>query len=393
MKQHGFISNKSTCLLAVLVKQFSTKARRGYVLGGGPDLHVAIRRGDIDSTRQLIQDGDELNHVDKRPSVGMGSPLHVAVHHHRLHIAKQLLENQADPTVFDKKGRTPLHLCGENGDVNMAALLLSAGVDVNIASVKTTTTPLHLAIRNRHTPMVHELIMKGADPNILDGHGVSAVHAAVSAYDKQQLQIILRSPKVDVNVNDKLQRSPIIAAAHAKDLEAIEMLLQAGCDMNFRDRRGRTALHWCALNLKSRIVQKLCEYGADANRQDKKGWTPLHVMMIHKVIHGLVDAPAKERTTIIQTLVNHGANVNAIDMDRNTPLHLAAKIDARHVMLKRLLKNGADVFARNDDGKEPSDIAQENNATKNYQLLEYYKRKQNSQVLVVGNQENYSIQG
>ena len=63
-----------------------------------------------------------------------------------------------------------------------------------------------------------------------------------------------------------------------------------------------------------------------------------------------------------------GADVNAT-MFHKTPLHLAAR--RKNLMLVQMLLNyGADVYARDNMGMRPSDVAQSNSVIK-YVLLTY----------------------
>jgi len=53
------------------------------------------------------------------------------------------------------------------------------------------------------------------------------------------------------------------------------VLLKAGADMEAKDDRGRTPLHWACLNGRIPIVRLLLEKGAEANVRDTENHAPL----------------------------------------------------------------------------------------------------------------------
>ena len=75
------------------------------------------------------------------------------------------------------------------------------------------------------------------------------------------------------------------AGTEEEAVEAIELLLQLGADVNAVDGRGETAMHGAAYKSRDRLVQFLAENGADVNvwnRKNKRGWTPLMIAEGHR---------------------------------------------------------------------------------------------------------------
>ena len=50
----------------------------------------------------------------------------------------------------------------------------------------------------------------------------------------------------DLDVGDQFGRNPLIYCVLADRLDCAELLVKAGSQVNFRDKGGRTALHWAA---------------------------------------------------------------------------------------------------------------------------------------------------
>lgn len=50
----------------------------------------------------------------------------------------------------------------------------------------------------------------------------------------------------EVDAGDQFGRTPLMYCVLADRLDCAEVLLKAGAQVNFRDKGGRTALHWSA---------------------------------------------------------------------------------------------------------------------------------------------------
>jgi ankyrin repeat protein len=103
----------------------------------------------------------------------------------------------------------------------------------------------------------------------------------------------------------------MIAAGHGQ-LPCVELLLEAGLDVNASTKDGRTALMMGAgQNSLLAIVPVLLKAGADVRARDSQGRTPL----MFAADHGSVEN--------IQALLGAGADVAATDKDGKTALDLA----------------------------------------------------------------------
>ena len=83
--------------------------------------------------------------------------------------------------------------------------------------------------------------------------------------------------------------------------------------------------HFLMPNTKARLlrgvflqaVDLLLTAGADIEAGNSQGETPLHIMVNRK------------RLACAVALLSHGADVNALGMDNETPLHMAVKVNAK----------------------------------------------------------------
>lgn len=121
--------------------------------------------------------------------------------------------------------------------------------------------------------------------------------------------------------------------------------MQRGADVNARDKRGLTALHFAAGRGWVDVVRLLWSKAADLEAEATvTGCTPLHL------------AALNGRTDVASFLLEKGALVAAEDAEEGTPLHAAAR--GGHVdVVVALVEAGAPLGAKNKAGLTPGAAA------------------------------------
>ena len=140
------------------------------------------------------------------------------------------------------------------------------------------------------------------------------------------------------------QLAHVEKAAGSGNLKRLERLLGVGFDPGAL-RNGMSPLHWAAWNGQVEAAQLLIAHGVDVDVNSSGGLTPL----MHAVERG--------QDRMVRLLVEAGADVSAKgDEVGITPLHLAARNDAQEAA-RVLVGADADVNAKNENGQTPLHIA------------------------------------
>jgi ankyrin repeat protein len=124
-----------------------------------------------------------------------------------------------------------------------------------------------------------------SDPKTLNQSnegGMYPIHMAALKGHSQVLQILLQAGANVNTPNTKVQSTPLIYAATAGHVEAARILLDAKANVNATDSGGRPPLMWAATNGQVSVVKLLLERGADANLKTPSGWTALKYAKFRK---------------------------------------------------------------------------------------------------------------
>ena len=155
----------------------------------------------------------------------------------------------------------------------------------------------------------------------------------------------------DVNTRDKYGRTPLIEAARWGHNQVVKELIRGGARVNVKDNAQQTALYWASCLGHCSVVKTLCAAGADTNVQGVLGLTPL------------MRAAVLGRDEIVCELIRAGASVNVVTSSEwlglaagSTALHFAAKCNCIKCGVL-LVEAGADMTTRNKDSISPLDLA------------------------------------
>jgi ankyrin repeat protein len=213
-------------------------------------------------------------------------------------------------------------------------------------------------------------------PYVVTKFGNNNLLHVSAIYNSSNCLKILLSNRIymrKVNKGNRKNRSPIMLACQARNLDVIRLLLQSSVDVNACDRDQVSPLYLACLRGLMDVVQVLIEKKADVNMPCNQKFTPLSAASVGghlEVVKYLVDLKADfdhadangitpltkasfcGHIEIVRFLIHVGANVNSKDQKRFTPLHRAC-FGGHDDVVRLLIDRQADVNVCNVDGMTP----------------------------------------
>jgi ankyrin repeat protein len=188
--------------------------------------------------------------------------------------------------------------------------------------------PLIIAVKEKCTKEIIQLLIEsGANVNDVERH----FHDGTSLPDTYSEWSPL--PSAIHNISDE---NP--------DYEIMNILINAGANINFRYRSGQTPLFGKVIYSDNPdVISTLINYGIDVNVQDQEGNNVLMKAMGRSIKDKLPE--------IVRILLNAGINVNAKAADGNTALILAARENCQMEVIQALVEAGADINAQENNGE------------------------------------------
>eukprot|EP01012_Entosiphon_sulcatum_P005968 TRINITY_DN12782_c0_g2_i1.p1 TRINITY_DN12782_c0_g2~~TRINITY_DN12782_c0_g2_i1.p1 ORF type:complete len:661 (+),score=95.85 TRINITY_DN12782_c0_g2_i1:30-1985(+) len=225
----------------------------------------------------------------------------------------------------DASGNTPLLVACEVGDSEIVAYLLQSGAEIGAINNNGCTVWHMVAISGSMT--VFELL-SGIDTEKTKVAAVShgghtplhlcAVHGNATVAAK-----LIELDNTVVDKQNDAGHSALCIAACNGFAGVVTELARAQADCALSDGKGRTALHYAALNGHVDIVATLLKLPTSTGAlrlMDKSGYTPLH------------SACFSGHDAIVEQLLSAGADPNALAKDGSTPLHAVARSGKSNVV-------------------------------------------------------------
>lgn len=211
-----------------------------------------------------------------------------------------------------------------DNDTAKISEFLNNGFDINVMN-KNGENAVNVAIASGNFNVLKYLIDKGANLNSTSDTGIPPLSQAIIEYNKQAIDILLNSKKVDMYYvwGEMWTGSPLYIACSKANVYALEKMVEHGADLkyDFSEYNAVPLVHY-ALSYKQfiknedyrELIAFLILNKADINAKNNQGQTPLMVALKN----GDIDA--------FNALTAGGADVTIKDNNGKTALFYAESL-------------------------------------------------------------------
>ncbi|CCF38951.1 hypothetical protein CH063_00303 [Colletotrichum higginsianum] len=192
-----------------------------------------------------------------------GTALTAAAYDGTLDIVKLLLDRGAE---VDFPNGWALQAASSEGHYDVVKELLDRGADVNAFTTNENFpqgTALQVACESGKLEIVTLLLERGANPDLGAGDDTCPLIAAASKGEQEILRLLVKA-RAEVNVFGGWDKSTVLINAVANlPVESLQVLVDAGADVNLADQEADTALIVAAREGDGASVKFLLDNGAD----------------------------------------------------------------------------------------------------------------------------------
>jgi len=268
---------------------------------GPATLAAAAFQGDEEEIRKLIDRG-----VKPNARYGSTKPLQIAAERGYVNVAAVLIEHGAQVNDLDAMGDSALATAAANGQTKVVDLLINHGALLNQRDLD-GRTPLWWAISYGKRETTKRLIEDGSELNIIDGDGRSLVGISISAGELETAKMLLAKGADPTAQGEHHGFNAFDEAGRAGSVEALQLLVHATQAGPAQNDLLSDALYLAADSGQLEAVKYLLsETSADPNHRVGSGLTYLagvgdkfrETALSHAIDHGF-DAIARRHVPAV----------------------------------------------------------------------------------------------
>lgn len=230
------------------------------------------------------------------------------------------------------------------------------------------------AIADKKEEAALDMLRKEPKLAIAGTDSMTALHIATNR-GLQRVTAELLDAGADINARDKDGDTPLMAALAGGCDQVSHFLMKRGCDVRVRNNDGQTASHKAAMSGFGMVLQKLISCGADLNAQDDAGDTPLH------------DSIAKGKLDVAEIILSWPhLDLRHANKKGHPPLHYACMKDESDIVDRIIRRDMSLVNVQKEDGFTPLHVCACNEHVKAMKVL----LEKGHAVVNIGNREKQS---
>ncbi|KAH8763260.1 ankyrin repeat-containing domain protein [Diaporthe sp. PMI_573] len=318
-------------------------------------LMCAAGGGELGVVAMLLGAGAEVDALGRAGA----SALHYAASCGFQQVTRLLLDSGASATLLNKSGETPLSLIVKygygkcwsrekrlDGAEKVLRMLLKAGADVNRASRRRGETAL-LFLSDHQAKPLRDTVSTASDHSDQAGYDslIDIPEIDPRSSDLQAMDILLQAG-ADPNQVDKAGNTALMRSSRSCELDKIQLLLANGANKDMVNNCGESAL---LIALKERrgleVVKELLVAGADPSQELGGGNSVLSELISR---NGIPHSDS-ELDEVLETIIAAGADLKTSHENGDTLLLQAARSGS--LAIKALLAAGADLQASDNHGR------------------------------------------
>lgn len=308
----------------------------------------AAAKKDYELLSTLIVEGVALDTQDASGATA----LHRAVYRAHEDVVTFLLMLDASPNLVDGRGNTPYMAAsnwfGRSMD-RMRAMLLLAGSNPHGPLNQNGLSPLGLAVRAGNEEAAQLLLWCGADPTAAIGEKGTPMRIACEAGSQRLIDLLRRNGVTEPEYLDPVPQKRLEQYVKRGLIPQVETLVASGeVSLSTLTSSDRTLLVEAVHARNIETVERLLELGADPEQLCRDGSNLLHATTAWN--YGEVNA-------FRQRLLDRKVKLDVADNKGLTALMKAARHGEDWTGLRQLVEAGADLGARDAKGRTALDLA------------------------------------
>ena len=339
-------------------------------------LHRAASGGYMDLCKILVEKYNFDIHVTDYFGK---SALHYCAGNGNLQLFHYFLDMGSDINQRTRNGKNCLHIVVQGGYMDLCKILVEKyNFDIHVTDYFGKSA-LHYCVENGNHQLFHYLLDMGSDINQRTNNGQSCLHIAAARGYKDLCKEFIEECNFDINITDNHGASALLCCAAWGNYQLFQYFIKMGSNINQRNKYDQNCLHRAAsggyMDLCKILVEK---YNFDIHVTDYFGKSALHYCVEngnHRLFHYLLDmgSDINQRTRngenclhiVVQggymefcklLIEEYSFDINITDYSGRSAL-LCCSANGNHQLFHYLISMGSDINQRTNNGQSCLHIA------------------------------------